>query len=103
MIKYPYQTWNPLKWYPMGGEILDNRPTVVALQTVCVLQILLILINLLYLKIAPAIRLNMLLHKRFGRYRLYVMAIHECLARLSQFVRHWVRFCASTCHKHHQK
>ena len=34
MIKYPYQTWNPLKWYPMGGEILDNRPTVVVLQTV---------------------------------------------------------------------
>ena len=55
------------------------------------------------LKIAPAIRWNMLLHKRFGRYRLYVMAIHECLARLSQFVRYWVRLCASTCHKHHQK
>ena len=44
------------------------------------------------LKIAPAIRWNMLLHKCFGRYRLYVMAIHECLARLSQFVRHWVTY-----------
>ena len=40
------------------------------------------------LKIAPAIRWNMLLHKCFGRYRLYdsIMAIHEYLTRSSQFV-----------------
>ena len=44
------------------------------------------------LKIAPAIRWNMLLHKCFGRYRLYVMAIHEYLTRSSQFVRHWVTY-----------
>ena len=55
------------------------------------------------LKIAPATRWNMLLHKRFGRYRLYVMATHECLTRFPQFVRHCVRLCASTSHKHHEK
>ena len=25
MVKYPYQTWNPLKWYPMGGKLQTSE------------------------------------------------------------------------------